>query len=305
MRASFLMSGVATGIRRNVSMTIALVLSTAISLAFLGGAFLINKEISKFQTYYKDKINVSIYLCNATANTDPSSNCRHKVTTAERQALQAKLEADPQITSVSFVTEAEATAIAKQRLGAKAVDEAGPGAIPASFTLKLKDLKNDYDAVAQRYSKATGVDVVQNQDVSLKTMLRLFDSARVGSFVVSIIIMICAVIQMANTIQVAAQQRRNETGIMRLVGASRWMTQLPFMIEAVVAAVVGGLLAILLDWIGKVAILDGILGEQVRARILQPLDGNDILVAGGVGLVAGIVLSAATAWVTLRLYVRL
>jgi cell division transport system permease protein len=110
---------------------------------------------------------------------------------------------------------------------------------------------------------------------------------------------------MANTIQVAAQQRRNETGIMRLVGASRWMTQLPFMIEAVVAAVVGGLLAILLDWIGKVAILDGILGEQVRARILQPLDGNDILVAGGVGLVAGIVLSAATAWVTLRLYVRL
>ncbi|MCW2539841.1 MAG: hypothetical protein JWN95_1566 [Frankiales bacterium] len=305
MRASFLMSGVATGLRRNVSMTIALVLSTGISLAFLGGAFLIDKEITKFQTYYQDKINVSIYLCNATANTDPTSNCRHKVTDAERVALQSKLQADPMISSVTFVNEAQATAIAKQRLGAKAVDEAGPGAIPASFTLKLRDLKRDYDSVANRYAKATGVDLVQNQDVSLKTMLRLFDSARVGSFVVSIVIMICAVIQMANTIQVAAQQRRNETGIMRLVGASRWMTQLPFIIEAVVAAVVGGILAIVMDWIGKAAILDGILGEQVRARILQPLDGNDILVAGGVGLVAGVVLAAITAWVTLRLYVRL
>jgi cell division transport system permease protein len=299
------MSGVATGLRRNVSMTIALVLSTGISLAFLGGAFLIDKEITKFQTYYQDKINVSIYLCNATANTDPTSNCRHKVTDTERVALQNKLQADPMISSVTFVNEAQATAIAKQRLGAKAVDEAGPGAIPASFTLKLRDLKRDYDSVATKYAKSAGVDLVQNQDVSLRTMLRLFDSARVGSFVVSIVIMICAVIQMANTIQVAAQQRRNETGIMRLVGASRWMTQLPFIIEAVVAAVVGGILAIVMDWIGKAAILDGILGEQVRARILQPLDGNDILVAGGVGLVAGVVLAAITAWVTLRLYVRL
>src|SRR3954453_2351263 len=292
MRTSYLMSGVATGLRRNASMTVALVLSTAIALFFLGGALLINKEIAKTQTAYKDKINVSIYLCTATSNQTPGSNCKHAVTDDERQALQSRLQSDPQITSVEYINADEATAIAKQRLGAKVVDEAGPGAIPSSFTIKLKDLKNDYLPVAGRYAKAAGVEQVQNQDVSLKTMLRLFDTGRVGSFLMAFIVGICALLQMANTIQVAAQQRRNETGIMRLVGASRWMTQLPFVIEAMVAAVVGAVLAMVGNWIAKLVFLDGLLGDQVRSRILQPIVGNDILLAGGVGLIAGVILAA-------------
>jgi cell division transport system permease protein len=119
------------------------------------------------------------------------------------------------------------------------------------------------------------------------------------------IVGICALLQMANTIQVAAQQRRNETGIMRLVGASRWMTQLPFVIEAMVAAAVGAVLAMIGNWVAKLVFLDGLLGDQVKSRILQPIFGNDIILAGGVGLIAGVLLAAATAWLTLRLYVRL
>jgi cell division transport system permease protein len=281
------------------------VLSTGIALFFLGGALLINQEIAKTQTAYKDKINVSIYLCTATSNQTPGSNCKHAVTDSERQALQSRLQSDPQITSVEYINADEATAIAKQRLGAKVVEEAGPGAIPSSFTIKLKDLKNDYAPVAARYARATGVEQVQNQDISLKTMLRLFDTGRVGSFVMAFIVGICALLQMANTIQVAAQQRRNETGIMRLVGASRWMTQLPFVIEAMVAAVVGAVLAMVGNWIAKLVFLDGLLGDQVKSRILQPIVGNDILLAGGVGLIAGVIAAAVTAWATLRLYVRL
>ena len=304
MRASYLMSGVATGLRRNASMTVALVLSTAIALFFLGGALLINKEIDKTQVAYQDKINVSIYLCTATSSAEPGTNCKHGITTAEKTALQTKLEHDPQITGVSFVTQAQATAIAKLRLGAKVVDDAGKDAIPSSFTIKLKDIKNDYAPVAQRYQTATGVQQVQNQDSSLKTMLRLFDTGKVGSYVMALIVGICALLQMANTIQTAAQQRRNETGIMRLVGASRWMTQLPFVIEAMVAAVVGAVLAIIGNYVAKVVFLDGLLGDQVRSRVLQPIEANDIILAGGVGLIAGVVLAAATAWLTLRLYVR-
>jgi cell division transport system permease protein len=305
MRASFLMSGVATGIRRNVSMTVALVLSTGISLAFLGGAFLMGKEINKFKNLYEDKINVSIYLCTDLSKGSPGSPCLHKVTTAERQALQVKLAGDTQIKSVQFITENEATTRAKQLLGEKTVDEAGPGAFPASFSLRLKDLKKDYSQVATRYAKTPGVDAVQNQDDSLKTMLNLFDSAKWGARIVALIVGVCAVIQMANTIQVAAAQRRNETGIMRLVGASRWMTQLPFIIEAIIAALAGGIIGIIMDWGGKKFILDGVFGEQVSNGVLPSLDLNDVLVAGGTGLVAGIVLAAVTAWVTLRLAVRL
>ena len=305
MRTSYLMSGVATGLRRNASMTVALVLSTAIALFFLGGALLINKEIAKTQTAYKDKINVSIYLCTSTSNQTPGSSCKHAVTDAERQALQSRLQSDPQISSVDYISQAQAIAFAKQRFGARVIDEAGPGVVPTSFVIKLKDLKHDFVPVSERYAHVTGVDQVQNQDVSLKTMLRLFDTGRVGSFVMAFIVGICALLQMANTIQVAAQQRRNETGIMRLVGASRWMTQLPFVIEAMVAAVVGAVLAMVGNWVAKLVFLDALLGDQVKSRILQPIVGNDILLAGGVGLIAGVLLAAATAWATLRTYVRL
>ncbi len=63
MRANFVLSGVATGIRRNLTMTLALILNTAIALSFVGSALLANTEIGKFRSTYSNKINVSIYLC--------------------------------------------------------------------------------------------------------------------------------------------------------------------------------------------------------------------------------------------------
>jgi cell division transport system permease protein len=305
MRASFLMSGVATGLKRNVSMTVALILSTAISLAFLGGAFLIGKEINKFKTLYEDKINVSIYLCNQVSVDTAGSPCKKPVTAQQTSDLQSRLSADPLIKSVSYISAAQAEARGKELVGNQLVDEAGAGVFPASFTIKLADVKNGYLPLAQKYGTAPGVDGVQNQDSSLKTILNLFDSAKWGARVIALVVGICAIIQMANTIQVAAAQRRNETGIMRLVGASRLMTQLPFIIEAMIAALVGGAIALGFDWAGKRFILDGVFGEQVSRGILPPLDVNDVLVAGGVGLISGIVLSALTAWGTLRLAVRL
>ncbi|MDQ6937369.1 MAG: FtsX-like permease family protein, partial [Actinomycetota bacterium] len=140
---------------------------------------------------------------------------------------------------------------------------------------------------------------------SLKTLLTIFEKARIGAAVAAIAIMICAMLLMANAIQVAANQRRNETGIMRLVGASRWMTQLPFMIEAVLAAALGGILAIVLDYFGKVVILDNIFKQQVENRVLPSLDTNQVIEAAGIGALAGIVLAALTAYATLRLLVRL
>ncbi|MGX7680846.1 permease-like cell division protein FtsX [Jatrophihabitans sp. DSM 45814] len=299
------MSGVATGLRRNVSMTVALVLSTGISLAFLGGAFLLSKEISKFEDLYKDKINVSVYLCTDISKDSAGSPCKSKVTDVQRAAVQAKLSSDPAVKSFEYITEAAATQRAKELLGAATVDEAGPGSFPASFLLKLNDLKKDYPLIEQKYATQPGVDVVQNQDQSLKIVLNLFDSARWAARILALIVGVCAIIQMTNTIQVAAAQRRNETGIMRLVGASRLMTQLPFIIEAVIAALAGGVIALILDWFGKVYILDHVFHDQVQANVLPGLNGNDIIVAGGVGIIAGVVLAALTAWATLRLAVRL
>ena len=106
---------------------------------------------------------------------------------------------------------------AKQVLSATDTTDLHVGDIPALYILKLKNINKDYDAIAEDYAatNTNGVDVVQNQSDSLKTLLTIFDKARIGAAIAAAAIMICALLLMANAIQVAANQRRNETGIMR------------------------------------------------------------------------------------------
>jgi cell division transport system permease protein len=300
MRANYVMSGVAHGMRRNLLMTIALVLITAVSLVFLGSAFLTSTEISRFRKLYENRLNVSIYLC-----ADKTVSCTHKITPAERNALQKRLQADPLISSVSFVSEQQAYERGKQVLDPAIAQFIEPGQLPSSFTIKLKDTQKDYDAVRQKYEEQQGVDNVQNQDASIETILNIIDSARLMSIVGAIVVLFCAVIMMAITIQVAAQQRRAETNIMRLVGASRWMTQLPFIIEAMISAAIGGVLAIIALWGGKQFVLNSIFRTQVSRGVIPDLSASDVLLAGGACLLIGVVLAAVTAAVTLRAYVRL
>lgn len=301
MRASFVMSGVATGIRRNLLMTIALVLTTTISLFFLGGAILTSSEIGKFNDQYKDKLNVSVYLCGATAST----NCKGAVTDAERGQLLRKLQTDPRIESVQYISKEEAYAKNKNLLGVDAAKFLSPSDFPDSYTLKLKNLSRDYNGIANDYKSAPGVNGVQNVNETLKTFLRIFDSARTAAFVFALLILVCAIILMAITIQVAAQQRRAETSIMRLVGASRWMTQLPFILEAVIAVVIGGILTVPALWFAKQRVLYDIFHNSVRNQVLPGLDINDVLIASGISLLIGLVLAVVTSYITLRAYVRL
>jgi cell division transport system permease protein len=305
MRASFVMSGVATGLRRNLLMSVALILTTAISIGFLGAALLTNHYIDKFNAHYESKLSVQIYLCTKPVVADPPPPCTARYTDAQQKELTAQLKADPRVTSFSFINEDQALQVAKQILPSDATQGATTGTFPASFVLKLKDISRDFDAVQSTYANKPGVQLVQNEDEGLKVILKLFDGARLFSIVVAIVILICAAILVAMTIQVAAAQRRIETSIMRLVGASRWMTQLPFIIESVIATVIGGILALVLDGLGVWFLLGHLLKTQVNNHVLPDLSANDVLLWGGAGALAGIILAALTAFVTLRLYVRL
>jgi cell division transport system permease protein len=304
MRPSFVMSGVATGIRRNLSMTIALILNTAIALSFAGGALLVSRFITNFQDLYEDKLNVSVYTCGAGPYLS-GSQCTAEATPAQIADLQARFAADTRISEVRFLDVDAAYEAARKALPPAEAESLEPGVIPPYFVLKLNDIKNDYSGIEEDYGSAPGVDLVQNQSDSLKALLDLFDKARIGAGLAAIVIMVCAMILMANAIQVAANQRRAETGIMRLVGASRWMTQLPFMIEAVLAALVGALISLALLFGAKAYLLGNVFEAQVQNNVLPDLSTNDVLVCGGIVAIGGIVLSALTAYATLRALVRL
>jgi cell division transport system permease protein len=299
MRANFVMSGVAEGLRRNLLMSIALILTTAVSLSFVAAAILTGVEINRFSSHYRGLLNVSIYLCNI-----DKAPCNGPITDAERTQLQARLQSDPTVTSVTYISQAEAYQIGLKTLDPTETPFLRPGDLPASFTVKLKNIDRDYTGIAQRYTAAPGVSMIENENNELKTILQLFNSGLLLAIIAAAVVLLCAIILIAITIQVAAAQRRTETNIMRLVGASRWMTQLPFMIEAIIAAAIGGVIALIVAWAGKQYVLDGIFSSEVHHRVLPDLSLNDVLIAGGVSLIAGIGLAAITAYATLRLYVR-
>jgi cell division transport system permease protein len=304
MRASFVASGVWEGLRRNAGMTIALILNTAIALLFVGGGWMANKEITNFRKHYENKLSVSVYLCPQTTNT--GSHCEHRVTAEETDQVRAALQADPMVVSITFVSEEQALQSAINLQGPKVGQFLKVGDLPASVSVKLKDQRNQLQVFEAKYTAMTGVDQVGNgQEQALNQLLDLISKGRWASVAIALVVLIASILLLGNTIRTAAAQRKAETGIMRLVGASRWMTELPFVIEALIATVVGGVVAIALLFVGKYFLFDNVFAQQIQRGVIPGLDSNDVLIAGGIGLIVGILLSAIAAFGTLRLYVRL
>jgi cell division transport system permease protein len=302
MRANFLVSGVATGIRRNLTMTVALVLSTAITLAFVGAAILANIEISRFQTDYEGSLNVSVFLCPRPPNSPP---CKGRTSPAQTAGLRHSLATDPNVESVQYVSEQEQYKRGEAIIppAARALTQVGD--LPASFTVQLKDIKQDYDAFAKKYSARAGVSRVQNAISTIRKILDVIDGMRLFAILIAAVVLVASILLISNTIQVAAAQRKNETSIMRLVGASRWMTELPFMLETTFATIVGGLIAFGMVYFGKYFVLDNIFQVQVENGVVPNITTNDVLIASGFSIIAGILLTGVTAFATLRLYVKL
>lgn len=299
MRASFVFSEVLTGLRRNVTMTVAMILTTMISLALLGGGLLVVRMIDKTQAVYEEEIDVNVYL------TDDISANDKECSQEPCAGLRQQLENDPAVEAVSFENRDEALVRFRQ------IFEAQPEllklvraeSLQASFNVRLVDPDRP-EVITQTYSGSVGIDSIIDESEFLERLFNAFNGVRNLTFAIALVQAIAALLLISNTVQVSAFTRRTEVGIMRLVGATRWYTQLPFLLEAVVAGVVGAVLAIGLLVAAKVWFLDKVLGGVFASGVLRPIDGLDILLVSPWLLLISVGISAITGYVTLRLYVR-
>ncbi|MGN6608345.1 MAG: permease-like cell division protein FtsX [Jatrophihabitans sp.] len=303
MRAGFILSGVGSAIRRNLSMTVALVLSSAIALGFLGGAILANNEIGEFKKTYEDKINVSVYLCAKNF----VGRCTAETTPAQQRAIAAKLTADPAVSSYEYLDEQQVYERYKKTISPEIIKTGiyKVGVLPATFIVHLRDLRTDFTPFQREYGTLPGVGTVSDQSAAFKTLLDGIDSIRKGSLFIAIVILISSILLIANTVRVAAAQRKEETSIMRLVGASRWMTELPFILETVFSTILGAVLSyagllLVIRWV-----LGGVFGTQTSRGVIPDISGSAVLEASTYGLGLGIVLAIVTSFLTLRLRVKL
>jgi cell division transport system permease protein len=149
-----------------------------------------------------------------------------------------------------------------------------------------------------------GVLNVQNQKDLVDRLFAVLDGLSNAAFAVALVQAIGAVLLIANMVQVAAYTRRTEVGIMRLVGATRWYTQLPFLLEAVVAATIGVIIAVVGLIVVRALFLENALNQFYQANLIARIDYADILYIAPILLLVGVAMAAITAYVTLRLYVR-
>jgi cell division transport system permease protein len=294
MRVNFVLSEVATGLRRNLTMTVAMILTTAISLGLMGTGLLIAGMISDMKEIYYDKVQVSIFLAD-------------EVTDEQRSAIEAELESSDEVKTFIYESKDEAYERFQQQFSQQPelVQNTPADALPESFRVELVNPER-YPVIAEQFPNGeNGVDQVRDEGDFLDRLFSLLNGARNATIAVAVVQALAALLLISNTIQLAAFNRRNETNIMRLVGASRWYTQLPFILEAAVAGLIGALLAIGGLILTKVLFVDRTLAGPIKAGIIPPVGWDAIAFISPVIAAAGVSLAAAAAYVTLRLYVRL
>jgi cell division transport system permease protein len=302
MRAQFVLAEVWTGLRRNLTMTIALIVVVAISLALLGTGLLFVKQVDNTRTYWQGKAQVAIFLC---TRTSPSPTCHNNgaASAPEKAQILADLHKLPQVQRVYYESQQQAYNNFKHDFSRQPVftNLVNKGDLPDSFWVKVGNIQTDFPAVAGAVQGSPGVDNVVNEASLLAGFYSLLDGARNAVVVLAILLVLAAVLLVANTIRLSAFNRRRETSIMRLVGASNFYVQLPFLVEGVIAGLIGWLIAAGLLVAVKTVGLDSL---QRYFRYNVQLSLGDLVEVILLAMVMGIVLCGVTSFLTLRRYLR-
>jgi cell division transport system permease protein len=173
--------------------------------------------------------------------------------------------------------------------------------MPESFRVKLKD-PNQFEVVSSAFEGRPGVRQVQDQREILAPFLKLISGFQNVAIIIAVGMLIVAMLLILNTIRLAAFSRRRETGIMRLVGASNFYIQMPFLLEGAIAGLIGGTLASGALMAVQKFFVENVLQPSFR---ITPFIGWDA-VWGTIPilLLVGVGMSSLASFLTLRRYLR-
>ncbi|WP_320068935.1 permease-like cell division protein FtsX [Micromonospora sp. RTGN7] len=290
MRVKYVLSEVLVGLWRNVTMTIAMIITMAVSLTMLGASGLMYRQVDDMKDLYYKNIEVSIFLTK-------------EANEQQRADIDTKLKSDPLIKEVVFVDKSEAYKRFQEmfRDAPDLLSAVKADSLPESFRLKLVN-PEQYREIYNQYKNTEGVDEIVDQSQLLDKIFKILTSIQNIALAAAAVMAIAALLLVANTIQVAAYSKRREVAVMKLVGASNWFIQAPFVLEAVVAGLIGSLIGLVALIAAKYLLFDGALSDL--QGLLSPVTWGDILVMFPIMAGVGGLISAVTAWVTLRFYLR-
>lgn len=300
MRFSFVRREVGNGIRRNFTMTVALIVAVAVSLSLVGAALLMRAQVDRMKGYWYDKIEVSIFLC---GNTSVAFTCTGAITDEQRANVEAVLGSlAPTVQEIFYESSEDAYGkFQEQFAGSAILANISPDALPESFRVKLDDPAN-FETVASALQSVQGVESIQDQRQLLDRFFQILKGLQSFAIAVAIAMLFVTVLLVMNTIRVSAFARRRETSIMRSVGASNISIRLPFILEATVAAVIGSTLATAGILAAKYWVIDARLAPNLT--FIPFITWAQVLAIVPVLFLVGVGITVFAASITLRRYLR-
>lgn len=291
-----------SGLRRNLAMTIAVIVTMGVSLSLFGFGLLTSAEVGLVKGRWYDRIEISVFLCTETSQGGMCEEGK-AVTDAQRDHIRDTLEANPEVSEVFYESKQEAfeefqrvfkdSPIIASRTAEQMQD---------SFRIKLVNPEN-YEGVVSEAKSLPGVQNVQDLHTVLDPMFTALSAIQWATIAMSVLLLLAASLQIANTIRIAAFTRRREIGIMRLVGASNLYILLPFLLESLIAGLIGVLIAS-----GVLALGYWIIIEQNARSLIQSLPWigwSDVFGAVLFMTVVGVVLSIVPTLLATRKYLRI
>ena len=222
--------------QRNVTLTAAAIITSAVSLLLVGTTFLIQRAFDNLLTRWKGDVELIVYV-------------RSDAAPEQIQVIEQALRSQPSIIDVEqlqYLDQAASYAEAQKLFAGDpgTLRLLTPENIPSQF--KVVPLAQDSNLIrelGEQFRLLPGVrEVAYAQDV-FDVVARLSQFIRVATTAMSIVLLIVAIALIWNTIRTAMFARRREIEVMKLVGATNWFIRIPFMLEGLLQGMIGAVLA--------------------------------------------------------------
>jgi len=286
MNLDYIIRETIINLRRNVTLTLAAIVTVAVSLSLFGSTLLIRQAVNNVTARWQDGIEVIVFL-------------QRDATDEQRDALQKKFDENPHIRDARYVDEAESREealrlFARNEAMKKKVEES-PDLVPPSYRLVPTEKDEDLiKSLTNEFSGEPGVRSVKNQLDTVQIVRGVTDFAQLAGLGIAIGLLGAALMLILNTIRMAMYARRREIEVMKLVGATNWFIRVPFMLEGIVQGLIGSAIAVGAVWSLDWAMAKAAQNPNYR-MLLEDLVASpqDRLLTTAVVIVLGIVIGAA------------
>jgi len=261
---------------RNRMMTVAAVLTVAVSLALVGSALLLKQGAAHATERWQQGVNVVVFV---------DAGASH----SEFTAVGRQLDQLPYVKSCIARSQEWDYNEARSIEPAEVFQALTPAITPSSWRCALSQ-PSEASLIVQQFSGKPGIQHVASPSAQIRTMETVIHVLQWAFLIVAGILLLSASVLILNTIRMAIFARRREVAVMKLVGATNWFIRLPFMAEGLVQGLLGSLVAVLV----VLGLYFGFLDQTKTAAnqssliVQMSLGGTEVAVTCIVVLVVGV-----------------